>query len=125
QGRRFAMGDLVSRGGYAFRKNMDSPCFLLRAQPQHAVRGHWAVETLQRELAHRLDVDQLARRRMDPLADQDLAAGGLGAQARRDIGHRADGAVIEPSLEADRANGGEALLDADAGAQPVTELPPA
>src|SRR6267378_512790 len=66
---------------------------------------HRAMKALQLELADRLDLRKLARRRVYPLADQDLAARRLAAEPRGEVGHRADGAVVEAPLEADRADG--------------------
>src|SRR3954467_1735417 len=97
----------------------------LRAQAEHPVRGHRAVKTLELQLPDGLHIDQLARSRVHALADEDLAAGRLGAEPRGAVGAGADGAVVERSLEADGADGGETLGDADAGAQLVAEPAPA
>jgi hypothetical protein len=46
------------------------------------VGGDGAVEALERELAHRLDLHQLLHRPQQALGDQDLTGPGLAAEAR-------------------------------------------
>src|SRR6267143_3097803 len=75
-------------------------------------------------LSDRLGIYQLGDRRVDPLADEDLAALRFAAKPCREIGDRADGPIVQPALEADCADRGKPLGDADAGAQLVAELAP-
>ena len=82
--------------------------------PDDAGGRHRAVEALERQLADVLDLDVALELRDHPARDQDLAGLGLAAEPRGEVGDRADGAVVEPSLEADGADGGIALGDADA-----------
>ena len=56
---------------------------------------------------------------LHPLGDQDLPRRGLRAQPGGQVGDGADGGVVEPALEADPAERGVALRDADAEAEVV------
>ena len=56
--------------------------------------------------------------------DQDLAGLRLAAQPRREVHHRADRRVVVAALEADLAERGVAVRDADAEAELVAELAP-
>src|SRR5213592_3082717 len=84
----------------------------LPLQPAHAEGRNRSLEALEVELADRLGVDQRPGLGVDALADEDLAGGGLGAEAGGEVGHAADGAVVEAALEADGADGRVALRDA-------------
>ena len=71
-----------------------------------------AREALEGEVAHGLGVDQLLDGRQHALGDEHLPGPRLAAQAARQIGDAADRAVVQPPLEADRADRREALGDA-------------
>src|SRR6185295_15325022 len=81
--------------------------------------GHRPGEALQREIPHRLDVDELLDRRDDALGSEHLAGPSLAAEAEREVRHAADRPVVEPPLEADRADRREALGEAEAHVEVV------
>ena len=87
-----------------------------------AARGHGPVEAAQVERPHLVEFDRLGDAAGNALRHQDLAAARLAAQARRQVGHGADRAVVEAALEADRAERRVALRDADAEAELVAAL---
>src|SRR5262249_15760124 len=57
-------------------------------------------------------------------ADEDLTGLGFIAQPRGDVGYRADGGIVEASLEPDGAKRSEAVRNADAEANLVPEAAP-
>jgi hypothetical protein len=75
------------------------------------------AETAQLETAEGFDGDQGLGVGEGLAIGEYLAGMGLAAQPGGQIGDGADGAVVEAVLEADRADGGEALGDADAEPQ--------
>ena len=81
-------------------------------------------EAAEAQLAERVDDGDLLDGREDPLADEDLAALRLGAQACREVGHAADGRVVGAALEADLAKGRVALRDPHAEVQGVVPAGP-
>src|SRR5919106_6040793 len=93
-------------------------------EPAQAVRGHRAMDALQRERRHRCRVDQVLDGDVHALRDQDLPGLGLAAEASGDVRHGADGAIVPPAFEADGADGRVPLRDADAEPQLVTEPAP-
>src|SRR4029077_12612997 len=60
----------------------------------------------------------------DTLAYQDLAGLGLGTETGGEVCDRADGGIVEATLEADLAKRGVALGDADTKSQLMTVLAP-
>jgi hypothetical protein len=58
-------------------------------------------DTLERELAHRLDCHRILDRHQHARADQDLTGFGFVAQARGHVGYSADSGIVEAPLEAD------------------------
>src|SRR5439155_1328459 len=93
-------------------------------QRTHVVGRDRALESLERQLADRLGVDQVAGGGVDALTDENLPGGRLRAQAEGEIGDGPDGAVVQAALEADGADGRVALGDAEAGMQLVAALAP-
>src|SRR5437762_3294564 len=96
------------------------------ATPQsHDVEGRDRLrQSLQRERAYLLGLDQILHVPRHPQGDEDLAGLGLAAQTRRQVGDRADRAVVPAALEADGADGRVALRDADPEVQLVPALAP-
>src|SRR4029450_7850697 len=86
---------------------------------------HRPGQALHGDRAHVLRLDQPLHRGRALGGDVHVAGRGLGAQARGEIGDRADGRVVPSPLEADGADRGVALGDADAGAEVPAPLAPA
>jgi hypothetical protein len=59
----------------------------------------WPPDPLQLELTDRLDLQGVFDFRQHSRANQDLSGSGLVAQARGNVGYRADGGVVEVFLE--------------------------
>src|SRR5712691_187837 len=85
----------------------------LAREPEQVVDFHRPAEALQRYLPHRLGLGDAFHRRHHALLEQDLAGLGLGAEAGREIGDGADGAVVHAPFEADGPDGGIAVRDAE------------
>src|SRR5882672_11885105 len=85
-----------------------------RIDPYDIERGYRIRETFQRQFAYGLGFDHVLDPGQRPLIGEDLPAFCLGAQPRREIGHRADRGVLPSPLEADRTERGKSLCDADA-----------
>src|SRR5215468_11319648 len=85
---------------------------------------HGSAQTLERDVADGLDFDERLHGGGDPLREKDLARLRFRAQTRCEVGHGADGAVVEPSFEADRPEGGVAVSDPDAEVQLEARLLP-
>src|SRR5919198_5139460 len=100
--------DTVGAGCSATRSPRD-----LRAEPPNLVCGDRTPESLQLELADRLDLARVLDRGEDALADQGLPGSCLHAQPRGEFCPRAERAVVVPALEADAAEGGVAGADSD------------
>jgi hypothetical protein len=81
---------------------------------EHIVSRQRPPDPLQLELTDQLDLHCILDLRQHPRTDEDLSRLGLVAQARRDVGHRADGSIVEASLEADGAERGKAVRYANA-----------
>src|SRR5712691_5524118 len=96
------------------------------ATPQsHDVEGRDRLrQSLQRERAHLLGLDEILHFPRHPQGDEDLTGLGLAAQTRRQVGDRTDRAVVPAALEADGADGRVALRDADPEVQLVPPLAP-
>ena len=90
----------------------------------HFVRRQRPPDPLQLELAHGLDLHCILDFRRRSRADEDLPRLGFIAEARGYIGHRPDSGIVEPALEADGAQRGKAVRDADAEANLVPEAGP-
>ena len=70
---------------------------------EYVVRRQWPPDPLQLKLAHWLDLHDVLDLRQHPRTNQDLARFGFIAKARGDVGHCADGGVVEAPLKADGA----------------------
>ena len=82
------------------------------------------MQTLERELPSLLRGGERLDGGLHLAVDQDLAVGGFAAQARREVDHGADGGIVEAPFEADAAERGVALGDADAEAELMAVLAP-
>src|SRR6185369_1253108 len=91
---------------------------------KHVVRRQGSPDALERELTHWLNCYGVLDFNEHSRADEYLTRLGFVAKARRNIGYRADGCVIEPTLEADCAESGEAVRNTDAEANVVPEPMP-
>src|SRR5580704_12075285 len=87
-----------------------------RRRPDHSA---------QLSLAEVLDFRDVADRRSQSAAHQDLAVRRLGAEAGRQIDDRADRGVVEAILEADAAQRGVTLRHAYPEAEAMAPLAPA
>src|SRR5438093_1435530 len=67
---------------------------LMLAQADHVEGRRWAHESLQRQLAQRLQLGELLEGGGHLGPKEDLAVHRLVAEPRRSVGHRANGAVI-------------------------------
>src|SRR5262244_2515653 len=85
---------------------------------------HGSAEPLEGDVADVLDLDERLHGGGDPLREEDLARLRFRAQARGEVGHGADGAVVEPSFEADGPEGGVAVGDPDAEVELEARLLP-
>jgi hypothetical protein len=83
---------------------------------QNVVRRQRPPDIFQRELAHRLDLHGILDLRQHPRTGQDLPGLGFIAKPRGNIGYRANGGIIEAALEADGAERGKPVWNADAKA---------
>src|SRR5271170_8278949 len=90
-----------------------------RSSGQYIVCRQWTPDTLERKLAHRLDLHCILNLRQHSGANQDLTRLGFVAKARGDVGYRSDGGIIEAPLEADSAERGKAVRYANAEANVV------
>ena len=93
----------------------------LRHGSNHIVRRQRPPDPLQLELTHGLDLHRVLDLRQHSRADEDLPRLGFVAKARGDVGHRPDGGIVEAALEADGAERGEAVRNADAEANLVPQ----
>ena len=82
------------------------------------------MKTLERKLTGGLGGHRRFDGGLDLAVDQDLPVLGIRAQPSREIDHRADGAVVEPALEADAPERGISMRDADAEAELMALLAP-
>src|SRR5712692_11363528 len=96
----------------------------LAREPEQVVDFHRPAETLQRYLPHRLGFGNRFHRRHHALLEQDLAGLGLGAETGREIGDGANGAIVHAPLEADGADGGIAVRDAETEVEVEARLLP-
>src|SRR5690348_10614859 len=78
------------------------------------VSHHRTANAFERELTHRLDRHSVLDLREHPRTNQDLPGLGFIAEPRSNIGYRADGRIIEASLETDGAERGKPVCNADA-----------
>src|SRR5215472_14058409 len=85
---------------------------------------HGSAQALERDVADGLDLDERLHGGGDPLREEDLARLRFCAQARGEVGHRANGAVVEPSFEADGPEGRVAVGDPDAEVELEARLLP-
>ena len=95
-----------------------------RAAADHIIRRQRPPDPLQLELTDRLDAHGVLDLHQHSRADEDLPRLGFIAQPRGDVGYRADSGIIEASLEADGAERGEAVRNADAEANLVAPATP-
>ena len=75
----------------------------------HIVRRKRPPDPLQLELADWLDLHGILDLHQHARANENLTGLGLVAKPRGDVRHRANGGVVEPALEADGAERGEAV----------------
>jgi hypothetical protein len=95
-----------------------------RNSTEHIVRRQRASNALERELAHRLDLHGALDLHQHSRADQDLSWLGLIAKTGGDVGHCADGGIIEASLKADGPERGKSVRNPDAEANVVPQATP-
>src|SRR6185503_6990402 len=88
----------------------------------HVEGRNRAMQPFQGELAGLLGTGTSLDRGLDLAVDEDLAVGGLAAEAGRQVHHCADGGIVEAPLETDPAQCGVTLRDANTEAQLVAEL---
>jgi hypothetical protein len=88
------------------------------------VRRQRPPDPFQLELTNRLDLHGVLDLHQDSRGDQDLTRFGFVAEARGDVGHRADSGIIEAALEADCAERSEAVRDPDTEANVMPEAAP-
>src|SRR5882762_386268 len=93
--------------------------------PDDVEGGNGPEQPFERERANLLEVGHVLDAGGDPLGDQDLAAFGLAAEPRGQVRDRPDGAVVPAALEADGADRGVPLGDAQSEGEIVASLPPA
>src|SRR6266568_5896046 len=98
----------VSEGGQS-----PPPSYLARSQASHAPNGYGAREALERQRIQLLRVDHALDSGRHASRDEDLPSLGLSAQPRREVRDRTDRAVVHAAFQADGADGGVALRDAD------------
>src|SRR5208282_6941402 len=91
---------------------------------EHVVSRQGTTDTLERKLAHWLDGHGIFDRHEDTRANQNLTGLGFVAKPGCHIAHRSDGRVVEATLEADGAQGGKSVGDADAEANVVSQPTP-
>jgi hypothetical protein len=82
------------------------------------------VEAFQRKLARRLDHRKILHRCLDLPIHEDLPVSGFAAKTGRQIDHRSDGRIVDSPLEADAAERGIAVRNADAEAEVMPVLAP-
>jgi hypothetical protein len=82
------------------------------------------MKTFQLEFADRLGAGDRFGRDLDPPVDQDLPVGGLRAQPRANVHHRAGRRIVEALLVADTAQSSVPGSDADAEAEFMAEPTP-
>jgi len=92
-------------------------------ETEDVVRDLRTAIALHAELADRLRVDALLDLSEGALAHLDLTGLGLASKACREVGHRADGAVVVAALEADAAERRVARRYPAAKPELVTALP--
>ena len=92
-------------------------------ETEDVVRDLQTAIALHAEFADRLRVDALLDLSEGALAHLDLTGLGLASKACREVGHRADGAVVVAALEADAAERRVARRDPAAEPELVTALP--
>ena len=87
----------------------------------HIVRRQGPPDPLQLELTNWLDLHGVLDLHQYPGTDENLSWLGFVAKPRGYIGHRPDSGIVEPALEADGAQRGKAVRNADAEANLVPE----
>src|SRR5262252_7351489 len=90
----------------------------------HAEGRHGPGEALEGQRTKRFQSDHVFHGSRHALRQENLGVARLPAESRGEVGHRADGAVVPAPLEADGADGGIALRDADAHAEIIALLAP-
>src|SRR5262249_56136296 len=80
-----------------------------RPQADYAEGGDGPQGTLESQHAHFLALDEILEGGRHARGDEHLASLGLAAQARGQVGDRADGTVVPATLEADGPDGGVAF----------------
>ena len=79
----------------------------LRPEQQLHCKPPGAAVSLERKLAHGLDLHGVFDLRQHPRTNEDLSRLGLIAKARGDVGYRPDCGIVEASLKADCAKCGK------------------
>ena len=97
---------------------------LLLHGSDHIVRRQRPPDPLQLELADWLDLHSVLDFRQHPRTNEDLSWLGFIAKPRGNIGYRADSGIVEATLEADGAEGGEAVRYPNAEANVVPSPTP-
>jgi hypothetical protein len=97
---------------------------VFKAQRNDVVRRQRPPDPLQLELTDRLDLHGILDLHQHARANENLTGLGLVAKPRGDVRHRANGGVVEPSLEADGAERSETVRYADAEANLVPPATP-
>src|SRR5207302_1031421 len=95
------------------------------SQPAYAPNRNRSCQPLEGQRPHVLGLDQALDGPRDPGRDKDLSAGGLTAQPCRQVRDGPDRAVVHATLEADGADRGVALGDADTQCELPAPLAPA
>ena len=90
----------------------------------HIISRQGPPDPLQLELTDWLDLHGVLDLHQHSRADEDLTRLGFIAQPRGDVGHRADGGVVEAAFKSDGAERGKAVRNPDAEANLVPESTP-
>jgi hypothetical protein len=89
---------------------------------EYVISGERTVDIFERKLTHCVDSDDILDRHQHTGANWYLTGFSFVAKPRCDIGHRADGGIIETSLKADIAKRGKPVRYADAKSKVVPQL---
>ena len=93
----------------------------MRYGSEYVVSRQGTADALKRKFAYWLDGHGIFDRHEDARTNQNLTGLGFVAKPGCDIGYRPDRGIVEASLEADGAQGGKSVGDADAEANVVSQ----